>query len=52
LLALVKMELGSADMAKLLGVTMDSLRVMRYRVKKKLGIDTGDSLQQYVRQLG
>lgn len=52
LLALVKMELGSADMAKLLGVTMDSLRVMRYRVKKKLGIDSGDSLQQYVRQLG
>lgn len=51
LLALVKMELASADMAKLLGVTVDSLRVMRYRVKKKLHIDTGDSLQQYVRQL-
>jgi len=52
LLALVKMNLGSADMAKLMGVTQESLRVMRYRVKKKMHIDANDSLQQFVQQLG
>jgi tetratricopeptide (TPR) repeat protein len=52
LLALVKMDLNSADMAKLLGVTQDSLRVMRYRVKKKMCLDPNDSLQQFIQQLG
>jgi hypothetical protein len=46
------MNLGSADMAKLMGVTQESLRVMRYRVKKKMHIDANDSLQQFVQQLG
>ena len=52
LLALVKMDLSSADTAKLLGVTMDSLRVMRYRVKKKLRITPDDSLQHFVQRMG
>jgi tetratricopeptide (TPR) repeat protein/DNA-binding CsgD family transcriptional regulator len=52
LLALVKMNLGSADMSRLLGVTPDSLRVMRYRVKKKLRLGADDSLQQFIDQLG
>jgi DNA-binding CsgD family transcriptional regulator len=52
LLALVKMDLSSADTAKLLGVTQDSLRVMRYRVKKKLRIGTEDSLQNFVQRIG
>jgi tetratricopeptide (TPR) repeat protein len=52
LLALVKMNLGSADMSRLLGVTPDSLRVMRYRVKKKLKLGADDSLQQFIDQLG
>lgn len=52
LLALVKMNLGSADTARLLSVTPDSLRVMRYRVKRKLGLGTADSLQQFIDQLG
>lgn len=34
MLALVKMNLASGDMATLLGITSDSLRVIRYRVKK------------------
>ncbi len=51
LLALVKMNLGSADMSRLLGVTQDSLRVMRYRVKKKLRLGADDSLQQFIDQL-
>jgi DNA-binding CsgD family transcriptional regulator len=51
LLALVKMNLGSADMSRLLGVTPDSLRVMRYRVKKKLRLGADDSLQQFIEQL-
>jgi tetratricopeptide (TPR) repeat protein/DNA-binding CsgD family transcriptional regulator len=52
LLALVKMNLGSADMSRLLGVTPDSLRVMRYRVKKKLRLGADDSLQLFIDQLG
>ncbi len=51
LLALVKMNLASADMARLLGVTPDSLRVMRYRVKKKMRLGVDDSLQQFIDQL-
>jgi tetratricopeptide (TPR) repeat protein/DNA-binding CsgD family transcriptional regulator len=51
LVALIKMDLSSADISKLLGVTQDSLRVMRYRIKKKLKIDAADSLQQFVQRL-
>jgi tetratricopeptide (TPR) repeat protein/DNA-binding CsgD family transcriptional regulator len=51
LLALVKMNLNSADTAKLLGITQDSLRVIRYRVKKKMNLAVDDSLQKFVQQL-
>jgi DNA-binding CsgD family transcriptional regulator len=52
LLALAKMNLGSSDTARLLGVTPDSLRVMRYRVKKKLQLGPEESLQQFIEKLG
>lgn len=49
LLALVKMNLAYGDMATLLGITPDSLRVMRYRVKKKLSLSQEGSLTAFVR---
>jgi DNA-binding CsgD family transcriptional regulator len=51
LLALVKMNIGSADTAKLLGITTDSLRVVRYRVKKKLQLAPEESLSAFVQSL-
>ncbi|WP_290706520.1 tetratricopeptide repeat protein [Flavihumibacter sp. CACIAM 22H1] len=51
LLALVKMNMSSADTAKLLGITPDSLRVVRYRVKKKLQLGQEESLSSFVQTL-
>jgi len=51
LLSLVKMNLNSQDMATLLGITPDSLRVTRYRVKKKLNLDQGESLTNFIQGL-
>lgn len=48
LLALVKMNIDSGDMSKLLGVTVDSLRVLRYRLKKKLSLGQNESLSSFV----
>lgn len=51
LLALVKMNMSSADTSKLLGITPDSLRVVRYRVKKKLQLGPDESLSSFVQTL-
>lgn len=51
LLTLIKMNLAPSDMSTLLGVTPDSLRVQRYRVKKKLGLGQDDSLAGFVQSL-
>jgi tetratricopeptide (TPR) repeat protein len=48
LLALIKMNLSSGDMSTLLGVTPDSLRVQRYRLKKKMNLGQDDSLTSFV----
>lgn len=51
LIALIKMNLDSADIATLLGISTDSLRVSRYRLRKKLNISQGDSLSLFVQTL-
>jgi tetratricopeptide (TPR) repeat protein len=48
LLSLIKMNLSSADIATMLGITSDSLRVNRYRVKKKLNLAQGESLTAFI----
>ena len=50
LIALLKMNINSADTATLLGITPDSLRVTRYRLRKKLNLAEGDSLSGFVQQ--
>ena len=48
LLSLIKLNLGSSDIATLLGISQDSLRVSRYRVKKKLNLGVEESLTTFV----
>jgi len=51
LLSLIKLNLASGDIATLLGISQDSLRVSRYRLKKKLSLETGESLTAFVQSL-
>ncbi len=51
LLALIKMNLSSADISRLLGITPDSLRVTRYRLKKKLQLDQHASLSSFTQSV-
>lgn len=51
LIALIKLNLSSKDIATLLGISQDSLRVSRYRLRKKLGIEQGESLTGFVQGL-
>jgi tetratricopeptide (TPR) repeat protein len=48
LLALIKLNLASTDIATLLGISPDSLRVSRYRLKKKLNLGAEASLTAFV----
>lgn len=51
LISLLKMNISSADMATLLGISPDSLRVVRYRLRKKLDLKQGDSLTAFIQSL-
>lgn len=51
LVALIKMNLNSKDMATLFGISQDSLRVARYRLRKKLNIPQGENLSTFIQAL-
>ncbi len=51
LLSLIKLNLASVDIATLLGISPDSLRVSRYRLKKKLSLGAADSLTTFVQAM-
>lgn len=51
LIALLKMNLDSTDVATLLGISTDSLRVSRYRLRKKLNLSQGDNLSAFIQAL-
>ncbi|MDN5288134.1 MAG: tetratricopeptide repeat protein [Mucilaginibacter sp.] len=51
LITLLKINLNTADIATLLGISTDSLRVSRYRLRKKLNIPQGDSLTAFIQTL-
>ncbi len=51
LLALLKMNLNSADIATMLGISQDSLRISRYRLRKKLNLPEGDNLSVFIQNL-
>lgn len=51
LASLIRLNIPSKDMATLLGISSDSLRISRYRLKKKLMIDPGHSLNQFINNI-
>jgi len=51
LLALFKMNLNSADIATMIGISQDSLRTSRYRLRQKLHIPAGETLIDFIRQV-
>jgi tetratricopeptide (TPR) repeat protein len=51
LAAFIKLNLTSQDMATLLAISLDSLRVARYRLKKKLNLEEGESLTAFIHSL-
>ena len=51
LVALIKMNLSSKDMAVIFGISQDSLRVARYRLRKKLNIPQGENLSSFIQTL-
>lgn len=51
LIALLRINLSSTDIATLLGISTDSLRVSRYRLRKKLNIAQGGSLTAFIQTL-
>jgi tetratricopeptide (TPR) repeat protein len=51
LAALIRLNLPSRDIATILGISPDSLRISRYRLRKKLKLEQGDSLTQYILQI-
>lgn len=46
--ALIRINLSSKDIASLLAISTDSLRVARYRLRKKLNIKQGGNLRKYI----
>ncbi|MFA6057586.1 MAG: tetratricopeptide repeat protein [Taibaiella sp.] len=48
LISLLKMNLSSNDIATILGISQDSLRVARYRLRKKLNLDQGENLSTFL----
>lgn len=48
LIALLKINLNNADIAILLGISQDSLRVARHRLRKKLRLEQGEDLTGYL----
>jgi len=51
LIALLKMNMSSKDMASIFGISQDSLRVSRYRLRKKLNIPEGDNLSSFIQTI-
>ncbi|MFT2007528.1 tetratricopeptide repeat protein [Pontibacter sp. 13R65] len=51
LASLIKLNLPSKEVATILGISADSLRVARYRLKKKLQLQQEDSLSKFILNL-
>ena len=46
--ALVKLNFPSKDMAKLLGISVESVHTSRHRLRKKLGLERNDNLEEFI----
>ena len=50
-IALLKMNLTNADITTLLGISQDSLRVLRHRLRKKMNLQQSDNLSAYIQSI-
>jgi tetratricopeptide (TPR) repeat protein len=48
LMALIRMNLSSKEMANILMISMPGIKKARQRLRKKLGLETGDSLEEAI----
>ncbi|MFY0687672.1 MAG: hypothetical protein JXQ90_10935 [Cyclobacteriaceae bacterium] len=46
--ALIKLNFSSKDMARLLGISVESVHTTRYRLRKKLGLERQDNLEDHI----
>lgn len=46
--ALIRLNLSGKDMAHLLGISVTSVHVSRYRLRKKFGLEKGESLSKFL----
>ncbi len=51
LISLLKMNMDSADMASMLAISQDSLRIARYRLRKKLNLEQGENLIAFLQSI-
>ncbi len=51
LMALLKMNLSSKEIANILNISTEGVKKARYRLRKKLNLSTEDSLQELVIEL-
>lgn len=49
--ALVKLNFPSKDMAKLLGISVESVHTSRYRLRRKLGLERNDNLEEFINSI-
>ncbi|MEQ8421522.1 MAG: hypothetical protein RIB64_16050 [Arenibacter algicola] len=49
--ALIKLNLSSKDMARLLGISVESVHTTRYRLRKKMGLPRSANLQDFIAEL-
>ncbi|BAX82474.1 helix-turn-helix transcriptional regulator [Labilibaculum antarcticum] len=52
LCALLKLNFSSKDIAKLLGISTESVHTLRYRLRKKMELDREDNLFKHLERLG
>lgn len=51
LCALIKLQLSAKDMADILSISPDSVKTARYRLRKKLHLQTEDNLNEFILSL-
>ncbi|MDO6604562.1 helix-turn-helix transcriptional regulator [Arenibacter palladensis] len=49
--ALIKLNLSSKDMARLLGISVESVHTTRYRLRKKMGLPRSANLEDFIAEL-
>nr|WP_320119437.1 tetratricopeptide repeat protein [uncultured Marinifilum sp.] len=52
LCALVRLNFSSKDIAKLMGISNESVHTLRYRLRKKMGLARADNLFKHLEQFG